>query len=99
MIKKTYKEIVMGVVIVVVGAGVLLLINEAYNFFTLKLLKDIWEYSATFTFTLRLVYVVGVLGLLCILYSIVFKLIKKEKERRKQLCDANRKSIDKSKYY
>jgi hypothetical protein len=100
MIKKTYKEIVVGVVIGVIVAGVLLLINEAYNFFTLKLLIDIWKYSATFEF--RLVYFVGVIGLSYFLYSIVFKLIKRNKkpvidemiERRKEFCEANTKSED-----
>jgi hypothetical protein len=105
MIKKIWNDPVGSKVI---AAGVLLTIAGVYSLVTLKpvaeSLKDIWEYSATFEFTFRLIYVVGVLALLRILIGVVSKMVKKnkipvividrEKERRKEFCEVNTKRED-----
>jgi hypothetical protein len=103
MIKKIWNDPVGSKVI---AAGVLFAIAGVCSLLTTKpvveSLKDIWEYSTTFEFTFRLVYVVGVIFLLWILYPIVSKLVNKNKkpvidedeERRKQFCEANKKRED-----
>jgi hypothetical protein len=107
MIKKIWNDSVGSKVIafVIIGVGGFI-VTLVYSLLTPKTvkesLKDIWEYSTTFEF--RLVYVVGVLGLLWILIGVVSKLnkeykipvivIDKEKERRKEFCDSNNKKTD-----